>query len=433
MTLIPLAQGNKKVFAYDYSIDDLPNGLRLITIPTDYPNIVALYIVVAAGSRNEIEPGKSGFAHLFEHLMFRGTDKHPQEKYGEILKAAGADQNAYTTDDRTVYHTVFSKEDLDQIMSLEADRFQNLKVSEELFKTETKAVLGEYNKNASDPIRKLFEVLRDTAYQSHTYKHTTMGFLRDVENMPNLYEYSLEFFNRYYRPEYSTIVVAGDVKHDPVLSMTRKYWGGWERGTYTPLIPSEAEQERELRRHVDWPMSTLPFVAVSYHGPAYSDESKDMASMDLIGSLGFSSNSELYQRLVIKEQKVDALFCAFEDHLDPYLLTVVARVKHQKDVDYVLSEITKTFDSFKTTKVAAAKLEDVKSNLKYSFALSLDNSQAIAASMAPFVALRRSPETVNKLFDVYASVTPDDLHEMAGRYFVDSHRTIVTLSQKEQK
>ena len=109
MTLIPLAQGNKKVFAYNYFIDDLPNGLRLITVPTDYPNIVALYIVVNTGSRNEIEPGKSGFAHLFEHLMFRGTDEALQEKYGEILKAAGADQNAYTSDDRTVYHTVFPR------------------------------------------------------------------------------------------------------------------------------------------------------------------------------------------------------------------------------------------------------------------------------------------------------------------------------------
>jgi zinc protease len=146
------SQANK-IFPYKYYTDDLPNGLRVITIPTDYPNIVALYIVVAAGSRNEIEPGKSGFAHLFEHLMFRGTDKFPTAKYEEIMKKAGADSNAYTNDDRTVYHSVFSKEDLDQIMMLEADRFQNLKVPIDLFKTETKAVLGEYNKNASSPVR----------------------------------------------------------------------------------------------------------------------------------------------------------------------------------------------------------------------------------------------------------------------------------------
>ena len=433
MTLPIAGQSAKKVFPHNFFIDDLPNGLRLITVPTDYPNIVALYIVVNAGSRNEIEPGKSGFAHLFEHLMFRGTENYSQEKYNEILKAAGADQNAYTTDDRTVYHTVFSKEDLDRIMSLEADRFQHLKVSEELFKTETRAVLGEYNKNASDPVRKLFEVLRNTSYQSHTYKHTTMGFREDVENMPNLYDYSLEFFKRYYRPEYTTIIVSGDVKHEPVLAMTRKYWSEWQRGSYVPQIPVEGGQPRELTAHVDWPTRTLPLVAVAYTSPAYSDERKDLAAMDLVASLGFSSNSEIYQRLVIKEQTVDALFYSLEEHVDPYLMTVIARVKNQKDVDHVRGEIMKTFDSFKSTKVDAERLEAVKSHLRYSFALSLDDSQAIASNIAPFIGLRRTPETINKLFDMYASITPDDIQQMARKYFVENQRTIVTLSQKEQQ
>ena len=432
MTLPTGGPGATKPFPHDFFIDDLPNGLRLITVPTDYPNIVALYIVVNAGSRDEIEPGKSGFAHLFEHLMFRGTEKYSQEKYNEILKAAGADQNAYTTDDRTVYHTVFSKEDLDRIMSLEADRFQHLKVSEELFKTETKAVLGEYNKNASDPVRKLFEVLRNTCYQSHTYKHTTMGFREDVENMPNLYAYSLEFFRRYYRPEYTTIIVAGDVGHEPVLAMAGKYWSDWQRGSYVPQIPVEAAQEQELAAHIDWPTGTLPMVAVSYNSPSYSDERKDLAALDLIASLGFSSNSEIYQRLVVREQTVDALFFSLEEHVDPYLMAVIGRIKNQKHVDHVRGEIMKTFDSFKTTRVGAERLEAVKSHLRYSFALSLDDSQAIASNIAPFVGLRRSPETISRLFDVYASITPEDIRQMAGKYFVESHRTVVTLSHKEQ-
>lgn len=432
--LMPLtASGADKVFSQKHHIDDLPNGLRVITIPTDYPNLVALYIVVQTGSRNEVEPGKSGFAHLFEHLMFRGTEKFSTEKYGEILKSAGVDTNAYTTDDRTVYHMVFSKEDLDQMLMLEADRFQNLKVSEDLFKTETKAVLGEYNKNAVDPVRKIFEVLRDTAFQSHTYKHTTMGFLRDVENMPNQYEYSLEFFKRYYRPEYTTIIIAGDVKHENVLPLVKKYWGDWKRGNYVPPIPKEPEQTKELTAHVDWPTPTLPWVAVAFRGPAYSDEQKDMPSMDLISNLGFSPNSDLYQRLVIKEQKVDALASSFEDRLDPYLLTVFARVKNPKDVEYVKGEIIKTFESFKTAQVSKEKLEAVKSNLKYGFALSLDNSEAIAAGIAPFVGLRRTPETINKLYTVYGSITPEDIQEMAKKYFVVNHRTIVTLSHKENQ
>src|SRR5690349_16958812 len=111
----------QKIFPYQYTMDELPNGLHLITVPTDFPNLVALYIVVRTGSRNEIEPGKSGYAHLFEHLMFRGTERTPAQQYNAALKRAGADSNAYTEDDRTVYHTVFSKDDFDEILSLEAD------------------------------------------------------------------------------------------------------------------------------------------------------------------------------------------------------------------------------------------------------------------------------------------------------------------------
>jgi len=422
-----------KIFPYKYFTDDLPNGLRVITIPTDYPNIVALYITVSTGSRNEVEPGKSGFAHLFEHLMFRGTEKVPAEAYNQALKNAGADSNAYTSDDRTVYHTVFSKEDLDQIMMLEADRFQNLKVPLDLFKTETRAVLGEYNKNASNPVRKVYEALRETAFKSHTYQHTTMGFLRDVENMPNMYDYSLEFFKRYYRPEYVTIIVVGDVKHDAVLQMVNKYWGGWKRGNYTPEIPNEPEQTAPLSTEVAWPTPTLPWVAVSFKGPAYSDTDKDKPALDLISSLGFSQTSELYQKLVIKEQKVDTLGADFEDHRDPYLLTVLARVKDPKDIEYTKAEIIKAFESYKTNPVVAEKLNAVKSNLKYGFALSLDNSEAIAANLAPYISLKRTPETLNKLYDLYAAITPQDIQQMAKKYFVETKRTTVVLAYKEKQ
>src|SRR5881394_3094566 len=119
LPLLAMTQTSRRAFAYDYTIDDLPNGLRLVTVPTDYPNLVALYIVVQTGSRNEPEKGKSGYAHLFEHLMFRGSEHYSGQERDAILKKAGAASNAYTTDDRTVYHEVFSKDDLDRILELE--------------------------------------------------------------------------------------------------------------------------------------------------------------------------------------------------------------------------------------------------------------------------------------------------------------------------
>ncbi len=232
----------QKVFPYEFSQEDLPNGLRLVTVPTDYANIVAVYIVVQTGSRNEVEPGHTGFAHLFEHLMFRGTEKYPPEKYNQTLNRIGASSNASTSDDLTVYHTTFSKEDLETVLAMEADRFQHLKYAEPEFKTESLAVLGEYNKNSASPFSKLNEVMQDTAFDKHTYKHTTMGFLKDIQDMPNQYEYSLKFFDRYYRPEYTTIIVVGDVKAKAVRALVDKYWGEWKRGSYKPEIPVEPAQ-----------------------------------------------------------------------------------------------------------------------------------------------------------------------------------------------
>jgi len=418
----------RKVFPYKYDQHDFPNGLRLITIPTDYPNVVALYIVVAAGSRNEMEPGKSGFAHFFEHMMFRGTPTYPPAKYEDVLKRAGAKSNAYTTDDRTVYHMTFSKEDLGTMLALEADRFQNLDYSEADFRTEALAILGEYNKNSADPSEKLYEVLRDTAFDRHTYKHTTMGFLKDIEDMPNQYAYSKEFFNRWYRPEYTTIVIAGDVDPGTARALVEKHWGGWKRGTFKAQIPAEPPQNGPREKHIAWPTPTLPWLAIAYRGPAYSDTEKDLAALDLIAYLGFSSTSELYQKLVIRDQSVDAFGADNPNRMDPYLFTILARLKKPESMDSVRKDVLATLASFKEKPVDAAKLQAVKDHLRYSFALSMDNSEAVAATVAPFVALRRTPETINRVYEIYDSITPEDIQNVARMYFTDDARTIVTLT-----
>ena len=422
-----------KIFPFPYTIDDLPNGLRLVTIQPGFPNLVSFWVVVQAGSRNEIEPGKSGFAHFFEHMMFRGTETVPNEEYERLMKNAGADGNAFTSDDVTAYHTTFSKEDLELVFRLEADRFQHLKYSQDDFRTEAKAVLGEYNKNSSNPLTKMREVLRDKAFDTHTYKHTTMGFLRDIEDMPNQYEYSRTFFNRFYRPEYTTVLVVGDVTREETLRLARKYWGEWKRGSYVAEIPKEPPQTAPRTAHVDWPTDTLPWVQVAFKGPAYSDDSKDMPAADVLSSLAFSDNSPLYQKLVITEQKVDALIPMFEDHRDPYLLSVAARVKDPKDVAYVRDEIVRTFEAMKTEEIPSKRLADVKSNLKYALALGMDNSESIAGTIAHYIQLRRTPESINALYRVYDSITAGDIHALARKYFVPSGRTILTLGRAEGK
>jgi len=415
-----------KIFPYPYEVTDIENGLRVVTVETAYPEVVALHIVVNVGSRNEVEPGRTGFAHLFEHMMFRGTEKFPPERWEAIMQDAGAETNAYTSDDRTVYHAVFSKEDLEAILELEADRFQNLKYSEEVFRTETRAVLGEYNKNFANPMRKLDEIVRKTAFTEHTYRHTTMGFVEDVENMPEMYDYGLKFFDRYYRPEYTTVCVVGDVPDD-ALALVKKYWGGWERGSYQPEIPVEPPQGEAKTVDESFHTPTLPIVSVSYHAPAYDDEANDSAVLDVISYYAFSENSDLYKKLVVEEQKVDAMYPAYYDHRDPYLFSVVARVKEQKDSEYVRDQILATVEQLQNELVPIEPLEDVKSHLRYGFAVGMNSTPAIAGTLAHFINMRGSPETINKRYALYESVTPDDVQRVAKQVLVESERTIATL------
>lgn len=419
-----------KFFTYPYSIDDFTNGLRVITIPTEHKNVVSLYIVVRAGSRNEVEPGKSGFAHFFEHMMFRGSENFTSDERAAIMKKAGAESNAYTSDDRTVYHELFSAEDLEKIMEVEADRFQRLKYSKPDYKTEALAVLGEYNKNSANPLNKIYEVLRELAFTTHPYKHTTMGFIQDIRDMPNQYEYSLQFYDRYYRPEYTTILLVGDVTRERGVELARKYFGGWERGNYKPEILVEPPQKQTRGGSVDWPSPTLPYLAVAYHGPAFSVTRGDKAALDFLALIAFGENSELYQKLVLKEQKVDMLDVSFDNQMDPELFAVFARMKDSKYSDQVRDEIIKTFERFTKELIPADKLEETKSRLRYGTALRWQSPGAIASFLAPYIALRGTPESVDKLFALYQQITPKDIQEQAKKYFTPENRTVVTLATK---
>lgn len=411
----------------------LANGLRLIVVPTGFPHLVSLQIPVQTGSRNEVEEGKSGFAHFFEHMMFRGTKRFSPEAYQAIITRTGARQNAYTTDDYTNYHITCAAEDLETILELEADRFMNLEYSEADFRTEALAILGEYNKSASDPLTKLIEVQRDHAFTRHTYKHTTMGFLRDIQAMPGQYEYSGTFFARWYRPEYTTVIVAGDVEPDRVTALVEKHWGAWSPGASAPAaIPQEPPQRAPVVAHVHWPAPTLPWVTMGFHGPAFSEVDPAFAATDLLLDLYFGETSDLYQRLVEQEQKVDQLFPYLPSGADPALATVMARVKDPADARYVLDQVAATFAAVVRGPIDEQRLADAKSNARYSFARTLDNSESVAGALARYVRFRRSFDTLNNLFRVYDALTARDLLDAAQRYFSDASMVVTTLAAGEQ-
>lgn len=418
----------QKIFPFEIKEHALSNGLKVVVIPYNSPGVVAYYTVVRAGSRNEIEEGKTGFAHFFEHMMFRGTEKYSDVEYNRILKLLGADSNAWTSNDQTVYHIVASADALETIIDIESDRFRNLKYNIEQFKTEAGAILGEYNKSALNPFQILNEEMQKLAFKKHTYKHTTIGFLEDIKDMPNQYDYSLLFFDRYYRPEYCTIIVVGDVNYNNVVALIEKYYGGWKRGNFEPEIPVEPEQNEERIKEAKHPYKTLPYLYIGYKVPAFDAKCKDVAALNVIAELLFSQISELYQKLVLDEKLVDFISGEMPLDRDPSLFRIYTRIKDEKNIEKVKDEIYKAIDKLKFEQISPQKLSNVLSNMKYSFLHSLDNANAIASTMAYYVSVTGSPHSLDEFYQTLSSLTPADIQQAAKKYFVIEKRNLVTLT-----
>jgi zinc protease len=423
--------GAGDVFPFPVHQTVLDNGLKVVVVPFDSPGIVAFYTVVRTGSRQEVEPGHSGFAHFFEHMMFRGTEKFPQAAYNDALKAMGADSNAFTTDDWTNYYIVGPAAELERIIELESDRFINLRYTEPEFRTEALAVLGEYNKNASNPFFFLHERLREEAFEEHTYEHTTMGFLDDIKAMPGYYDYSLRFFDRFYRPENVVVLVVGDVDPERVFALASPSYAGWEKGYQPPEIAPEPPQAERRVTEVDWPNPTRPHLTMGWHVPAFDEATADTAALDLVSQLLFSENAPLYQELVVDKQLVDFIGGGASFRRDPYLFTVTSRLRSAEALPEVEATLERYLEGLKAEPVERARLERIKSHLRYDFALALDSAPSVADLVAEFLHLTTDPESINRLYDRYQAVTPEDVQRVAREYFRAENQTVVRLAYSE--
>jgi len=419
------------VFPYPVTTRVLDNGLKVVLVPFDSPGIVAYYTIVRTGSRNEVEPGLSGFAHFFEHMMFRGTEKYSTDAYNDLFKVLGSDANAYTSDDVTVYHSLFGKDGLAQVIDAESDRFMNLNYSESDFQQEAKAILGEYNKNASNPERKLYERIRETAFTEHTYRHTTMGFIDDIVDMPNQYDYSLTFFDRYYRPGNVVVLIVGDFQIETAFGLVKTHYGRWEANEYEPVIPTEPEQTTARSSAVAWDSKTLPYLGIAFKTPAFSTENNDCAAIDILSKLVFDNTSPLYQKLILKDQTCESVSGYMADRRDPGIFLAYTKIKEEKDIDEVRAAIYQAIEDAKNNPVNDEQLAAIKSNIRYDLAMSLDTARSVAAHLTHFIQLTADPNQINAAYQRYEEVTAEDIQRVARKYFTRARSTEVTLIHAE--
>lgn len=409
----------------------LENGLTVVAVPLRTPNIIAFYTVVRAGSRNEVEDGKSGYAHFFEHMMFRGTKNYSSEEYNKILKEMGADSNAYTTDDFTCYHIVAPKENLEKIFKIESDRFINLSYSKDAFQKEAGAILGEYRKSSSSPFFSLFEKIQDTAYEVHTYKHTTMGFLKDILKMPQEYEYSLDFYNWYYKPDNVALIVAGDIDPEEVFELSLKYYSNWKGNSKIKEVSEEPKQTKSKRDEIIWKNPTLPLLLIGFHGPKFSTENLENVALDAIADIAFGEISPIYQELVVKTQTVEFLEAFWELHRDPYLFFIFIRVNEKEKLKEVEEKIFKTIENLQKNGVGKEDLVRVKERKLYSFLSSLNTPSRVANALAEFFAISGSFDSLEKHINLYKKLNNEMIKNVSKKYLNKENSTVVVLYQEE--
>ncbi|MBW2261697.1 MAG: insulinase family protein, partial [Deltaproteobacteria bacterium] len=334
--------------------------------------------------------------------------------------------------DQTVYFFIAPTSSLSEVITMEAERFQNLFYEEPEFKTESGAVLGEYNKNFSDPLNQMEEDLMDLAFVKSTYKHTTMGFLPDIKAMPTMFDYSLMFFDRHYVPGKAVITIVGDFDEDAVMEAIRTQYAGWNKPGQDVSVPEEPEQKAEKRTHRDWKNPVLPQMLVGYKAPAYDNSNVDFAALTLIGEMIFGKTSPLYRKLVLDDQIAEDIEFWDWPHRDPCLWLFTVKFK-KKDFDAVLADVDAALQDVIDGKTTGERLAAVKSHYRYSFVLAFETPRKVANQLSFYATLDGDPASAEKFLARMDEVTIDDLERVAARYLVASRRTVVTLSHPEEK
>jgi zinc protease len=419
-----------KVFPFPVHEKTLANGLTVIVVPMPGSGLASVRTVVRTGSRDEYEPGRSGFAHFFEHMMFRGTKRMSQDERERVVTQMGAATNAYTSDDVTVYQFDIAAEDLEKVMDLESDRFMNLHYGKDAFQTESGAVYGEYRKTKASPEFQLIEALVAKAFTRHTYGHTTIGYEKDIAAMPSMFDYSRKFFSRYYRPDNTVLLIAGDVDPAISLGLAEKYWSQWKKGYVPPRVTREPEQRAERAIEVEYKGKTLPMIALAYKGGAFAPDDVEWASSLVLAEVTFGTTSPLYKKLVLDERSVQELSVYPSETRDPGLFFILAVVADPAKLDAVRTALDQAIAGARTELPDAKRVASAVSHLRYRDLLSLATPEQVADELATLAGLTGKVDAMDRLHATLRKVTPETVRAAASELLDQRKRTVGIVREK---
>jgi len=412
-----------------YQMLTLPNGLRVILSEDHSTPIVHLSVWYHVGSKNE-RPGRTGFAHLFEHMMFKGSKNVEPESHTSIVASVGGRSNAYTTEDETVFWQTVPSHYLPLVLWMEADRMATLRVDEQAFRREREVVKEERRMRVENqPYGRLNEIIYDHAFTTHPYKHPTIGSMADLEAAS--IDDVREFHQTFYVPENATVTVVGDFDGDDVVQMMTRYFGRVPKAS-RPVprnLPKEPPQTQERRAVVEeaWP---LPAVVVAYH--VTYDGHPDAYPLHITSKiLSDGQSARIPRELVYNRRLALTAFGSGNITEDPNLFYAVAIVQPGQTPQAVEKALIEEFEKLKREPVAVTELQRAKNQFARDYIVGRESNQEKALHLAHAAVIHNDITTADGEFEIFTNVSVGDVQRVARTYFTDSNRVVLHILPKD--
>lgn len=404
----------------------LDNGLRVVLSPDRTVPTVAIALYYDVGSRNE-ERGRSGFAHLFEHMMFQGSANVGKGEHFQLIMNRGGSLNGTTSADRTNYFETLPSNELALGLWLEADRMRSLAVTAENFENQRQVVKEELRQSyMNQPYAMSGLRINELAYGSYwPYAHSTIGEMQDLDNAP--LEAVQAFFDAWYKPNNAVLSIAGDFDPDEAMALVERYFGGIARGPVPPYEPPELQpQTAERRESMPDQHAELPAFHIAY--PIPPSRTDDHYALELLGLiLGDGQSSRLYQKLVKEDEICQQISVGTDDRRGPDLFSVFAIMARGHEPAEAQTAVFEELARVGQRGVTARELEKAHNRVRAYFVFGLQTNMSRARQLAEFEMYWGDAELIRAELDRYLAVTRDDIQRVANRYFEPTSRTVLDV------
>jgi zinc protease len=410
-----------------YQMMTLPNGLRVILSEDHSTPIVHVSVWYHVGSKNERQ-GRTGFAHLFEHMMFKGSRNVEPESHTSIIASVGGRSNAYTTEDETVFWQTIPAHYLPLVLWMEADRMATLRIDDAAFRREREVVKEERRMRIENqPYGRLSEIVFDSAFTTHPYKHPTIGSMADLEAAS--VQDVRDFHSTYYVPENATVTIVGDFDMDQAQQLVRQYFGRVPKAS-RPVprdIPKEPAQTRERRVRVEesWP---LPAVVVAYK--VTYDGHPDAYPLHIAAKILSDGQSARLQRELVYKGLALTAYASANIVEDPNLVYAVAIVQPGVAPEAVEKALIAEFEKLRASPVSDGELQRSENQFARDYITGRESIQDKALHLAHAVVIHNDITTADAEFDLFTNVSKADVQRVAKTYFNDTNRVVVHIASK---